>query len=271
MSWQSLLGYFIYLAVGTILIVIISQFTSVDNAGAIVSGIIVISVFIYGFFSFRKNVRLLNTIPSENDIPQDLIINGIRLDLTVRTIAWLKLITWIGFYLILIFIASEILQAPERAKQKKIQTEKVEKEHDITFAPFYQLIKNSASFTPVSKYIPTYRREKILPLNGETNKIDDIYFELPKHLQPQDTSEVNMIIKLYRKREKVGTYSNHSTAYHRSIRVKFYDLTTHEIIGEDTFYGKLPPNEKSGSGDEEGGDPNISLLEFLEKLPIKNK
>lgn len=108
-------AYILYFVTWVILYLIIKQFTTSDNAVSIVSSIVICSVIFYGFFSIRKNIRLLKILPSNQDIPQKLIINGIEFNLTVRKIAYLKLIYWVGLYLLILFLAYEtLIAAPQR-------------------------------------------------------------------------------------------------------------------------------------------------------------
>ena len=121
MSWKGVLYYFIYIVIAAVLIFIISRFTSEDNAGLIFVGILGISLSIYGFFSFRRNLRILKYSPSEKNIPQDLIINGVRFHMTVGGIAWLKVIFLTFFFSIILFLDYTFIQAPERKRQHEIE------------------------------------------------------------------------------------------------------------------------------------------------------
>lgn len=269
MKGNYFIRYFILIIIGGILIAIISQFTTLDNANGIASGVFVFIILIWSFFSFRKNLQILKHLPIKNDIPQDLVINGMRLNLTVRTIAWYKLFFWSFLYFLILILAYELWMEPVIKRQKEIETWSIKNKHEIILAPFYELIKAEGySYKPL-KPISIYRRGKILPINASSNKIDDVFFKLPEQLRPADTSEVGTIIKLYREQEIIGTYTDKTTAYHKYIKVIFIDITTHEIIGEETVYGVLPPDSKKHKGDDAGGNPDNSLIRLLEELPIR--
>ncbi len=96
MNWKALLYYFITVI---ILQIIISRFTTFTNAQVIIGTSIFLAMTFYGYFSLKKNISIIRTVSVYEDIPQNLVISGITIPLSVRTIAWLKITFWAIFYI----------------------------------------------------------------------------------------------------------------------------------------------------------------------------
>lgn len=269
MNWRIFIGYFLLALLILGLKSVLNQFTDDKNSNEIILFILIGLILVFSFFSLKKNFKIIKNIPSERDVPQDLIINGIRLKLSVITIAWIKIVFLSLVYFLVFWLVTDIYQAPERKRQHEIDEKKNEEQIATTLLPFNLFLKNIGTFTPLTNYVSPYRRGKILPFNSETNSVDKVFFLLPQSLAPKDTSEIGMIIKLTRQQKKVGTYDDNTFAFQRSISLRFYDLKTSEVFGGMTIYGTPPPNSKSDNGDNYGGDPEKSLIEFFENLPLK--
>ena len=102
---KPLLYYFITVI---ILQIIISRFTSLTNAQVIIGTSIFLAITFYGYFSLKKNITIIRTVSVYEDMPQNLVINGFTLPLSVRTIAWLKIIFWAVYYLCILAGINEL-------------------------------------------------------------------------------------------------------------------------------------------------------------------
>jgi len=109
-------SYIIVLIISLICYGIVSIFIKDENIKqVIICSAIILFVIITGFFSLRKSINKIlkiyemKALKLYEDIPQDLVINGIRFHMTVRSITWLKIVFWSIFYLFLIFFTIEII------------------------------------------------------------------------------------------------------------------------------------------------------------------
>lgn len=112
-----------------------------------------------------------------------------------------------------------------------------------------------------------YLIRRALPINMRTNDVDDIYEDISPDIKAVSTSEIKSIIQLWHGSKVVGEYTDHSDALQNYCFVKIIDLQTKTEIYEDTIFGTLPPQSKSGNSSASGTSADYNLKDFINKLP----
>lgn len=116
------------------------------------------------------------------------------------------------------------------------------------------------------RYSP-YLIKRALPINMETNDVDDIYEDISPDIRAASTSEIKSIIQLWHGSKVVGEYTDHTDALQNYCLVKIIDLQTKTVIYVDSIFGTLPPQTKKGSYSASGGSTDYDLKKFINKLP----
>jgi len=96
-------------------------------------------------------------------------------------------------------------------------------------------------------------KTKVLPLNAENNEIDGLFYQLPDDLRPANIEEVQTILWLDCKNDKVWVYEDDSLGYREKCNGYLVDRDTSKITGVEAFLGEMPPlSKKWGTGDAYG-------------------
>src|SRR5262249_6986021 len=129
-----------------------------------------------------------------------------------------------------------------------------------TLAPFQ---KNIGEYTPARGQLrsgtgPAYVKGKLIPVSfgkGKTS-VDWMYFSLPSDLGGGKPEEVGTIVWLEWSDQKVGDYTDGSSALVYHCKVAVIDKESRLLLAEQDFRGGDPPESDSGSGDVHGSKPD---------------
>jgi hypothetical protein len=93
---------------------------------------------------------------------------------------------------------------------------------------------------------------------------DSLYFSLPEGMRAKNPQEVNTVVKLFRHETEVGTYTDGASAIRLSAEVAVVDMASNTTICDQTFWGSMPPDTKSGSGTGYGSSPDDDIVRYFE-------
>lgn len=128
-------------------------------------------------------------------------------------------------------------------------------------------LKNSVRTSP--HRMQAYLKGKIITVNKENNRIDNIYFDLPEELRAAKPEDVGTIIWLKWGENKVGSYTDGEDAIVNNCHVTIIDKSISAIVDERNFRGSDPPKVKHGSGSDSGSMPTKEIVNYLQSLPKK--
>jgi hypothetical protein len=114
----------------------------------------------------------------------------------------------------------------------------------------------------------SYIRGKVITVDIGKNKIDQIYFNLPKDMVAKNPEEVGTIVWLKWEDVRVGTYSpSGDAAYEITCEVTIIDKTEAIIVDKKSFTGTSPPPTMLREGPGYGSKPTDEVVNYLKSLP----
>lgn len=114
-----------------------------------------------------------------------------------------------------------------------------------------------------------YVKGKVILVNKEEKKIDHTYCELPEELRATRPEEVETIVWLEWGKDKVGRYTDGSTAYVNTCKVTIIDRSIPAIVAVTNLRGSMPPNMTTRGGGAGGSMPTEEVIAYLQNLPRK--
>jgi len=117
-----------------------------------------------------------------------------------------------------------------------------------------------------SEYDP-YIFGKVIVINIENGKLDDVYNKLSKDLKASNHEEVGMVIWLEWGEVLVGEYTDGWKGYAHTCDVTTIDFINSTIVDEEYFRGTDPPESKNFGGDAWGSMPIDDIVQYIEGLP----
>ena len=130
---------------------------------------------------------------------------------------------------------------------------------------------HTLSFKPGAGASPAYVTGKVIPVNKGANKVDDLYFSLPKDFRATAPAEVGTVVWLDWRTESVGTYTDGAGAYQIACEATVIDKERALIVGKSTFHGSSPPSVKSRGGSCTGSKPTDEVVQYLTRLPSRSE
>lgn len=112
-----------------------------------------------------------------------------------------------------------------------------------------------------------YIKGKIITVDQNDGKIDDIYFDLPEEWRATQPEEVGTVMWLEWGKEIVGHYTDGAEAYVNTARVTIIDNSIPAIIDRKIFRGSYPSWVKRRRGTRFGSKPTGEIVNYIKRLP----
>jgi len=119
----------------------------------------------------------------------------------------------------------------------------------------------------ISPFAQSYISGKVITIDTNENKIDQIYFDLPEELMAKSPEEVSTIIWLNWGEVLVGRYTDGAGGYRIICEVTIIDKAKSAIVDKEIFSGPDPLSVKEGSGDRYGSKPTSEVIDYISTLP----
>lgn len=112
-----------------------------------------------------------------------------------------------------------------------------------------------------------YIKRKVLPIDRTTNKVDDIYLDLPDPLRATRPSEVKSLIFLEWETRATHSYRNGATGYSYVCKLEIVDLSLPALVAKTELLGPYPPKTIPKSQREAyGARPKDLVLATLARI-----
>jgi len=119
----------------------------------------------------------------------------------------------------------------------------------------------------ISPFTESYISGKVITIDTDERKIDQIYFDLPKELVAKSPAEVSTIIWLDWGEVLVGRYTDGAGGYRIICEVTIIDKAKSAIVDKEVISGSDPLSVKEGSGDRYGSKPTSEVIDYISTLP----
>jgi hypothetical protein len=224
--------------------------------GAYLIGLV---LFTIGFFKLPDERNWIKWIPLAFSLISVFFMFEDRLEKTSSKIKLYFLIpAFLGLFLFLYFIK---IESSDKSKLLVFHN----------YLERYISVIDSINYANSANISNRNYAGSILPIDIEEKEIDvSTYFHLPKQLISIDPNDVKILVFIKRGSEVVGKYNDGSEAIKNNCNIKIVDLTTKQVLSEETIFGGDPPKTKRrGSGTIVGSDPDI--VNFITKFLTNNE